>query len=72
VSLLTVAGGRQAANNEIFSRTVSKLEVENNRPVTMLCARLMLLPTGFDTKCYFNVQSKAAMSQLNLPHGTNN
>ena len=24
-----------------------------------------------DTRCYFNVQSKADMSQLNLPHGTN-
>ena len=23
-------------------------------------------------RCYFNVQSKADMSQLNLPHGTNN
>jgi len=26
----------------------------------------------YDTKCYFNVRSKADMSQLNLPHGTNN
>jgi len=26
----------------------------------------------YDTRCYFNVQSKAGMSQLNLPHGTNN
>jgi len=26
----------------------------------------------YDTRCYFNVQSKADMSQLNLPHGTNN
>jgi len=23
----------------------------------------------YDTKCYFNVRSKADMSQLNLPHG---
>jgi len=25
-----------------------------------------------DTRCYFNVRSKADMSQLNLPHKTNN
>ena len=25
-----------------------------------------------DTRCYFNVRSKANMSQLNLPHGTDN
>jgi len=25
-----------------------------------------------DTTCYFNVQSKADISQLNLPHRTNN
>jgi len=26
----------------------------------------------YDTRCYFNVRSNADMSQLNLPHGTNN
>ena len=26
----------------------------------------------YDIKCYFNVRSKADISQLNLPHGTNN
>ena len=25
----------------------------------------------YDTRCYFNVRSKADMSQLNLPHGNN-
>ena len=24
----------------------------------------------YDTRCYFNVRSKADISQLNLPHGT--
>jgi len=28
--------------------------------------------TRYDTRCYFNVRSKADMSQLNLPHGTDN
>ena len=27
---------------------------------------------GYDTRCCFNVRSKANMSQLNLPHGTDN
>ena len=26
----------------------------------------------YDTRCYFNLHSKANISQLNLPHGTNN
>jgi len=26
--------------------------------------------TRYDTRCYFNVQSKADIIQLNLPHGT--
>ena len=26
----------------------------------------------YDTRCYFNVRSKADMSRLNLPHETNN
>jgi len=28
--------------------------------------------TRYDTRCYFNVGSKANISQLNLPHGANN
>ena len=26
----------------------------------------------YDTRCYINVRSKAGISQLNLPHGTDN
>ena len=49
---------------------------------TPVCSRL--LKAGFkdfvgyevtiryDTRCYFNVRSKADISQLNLPHGTDN
>ena len=28
--------------------------------------------TRYDTRCYFNVRSKADMGQINLPHGTDN
>jgi len=30
------------------------------------------LPWLYDTRCYFNVRSKADISQLNLPHETDN
>jgi len=30
------------------------------------------LTIRYDTRCYFNVRSKASMSQLNIPHGTDN
>jgi len=33
---------------------------------------LLSLAIRYDTRCYFNVRSKADMSQRNLPHGTNN
>ena len=29
-------------------------------------------PIRYNTRCYFNVRSKADISQLNLPHGTDN
>ena len=31
-----------------------------------------ILSAPLDTRCYFNVRSKADMSQLNLPHGNEN
>ena len=41
------------------------------------CVWRVTLPTllpnlRYDTRCYFNVRSKADISQLNLPHGTDN
>ena len=33
---------------------------------------LILDTIRYDTRCYFNVRSKADISQLNLPHGTDN
>jgi len=35
---------------------------------TYTCTKII----QYDTRCYFNVQLKADMSQFNLPHGTNN
>jgi len=30
----------------------------------------LMVRIRYDTRCYFNVRSKADISQLNLPHGT--
>ena len=37
----------------------------------VLTESLQLNTLRYDTRCYFNVRSKADISQLNLPHGTN-
>ena len=42
---------------------------------TIVCALTaidVILDIRYDTRCYFNVRSKADISQLNLPHGTDN
>ena len=39
----------------------------------LLCWDILTFATiRYDTTCYVNVRSKANMSQLNLPHGTDN
>jgi len=40
--------------------------------LTYLLTYLTYFCHSYDTRCYFNVRSKADISQLNLPHGTNN
>ena len=37
--------------------------------VSIICIIIFI---RHDTRCYFNVRSKADMSQLNLPHGDDN
>jgi len=39
---------------------------------TIQSNRWIDLTIRYDTRCYFNVRSKADISQLNLPHGTDN
>ena len=46
-----------------FDDTISRYDVYKVGPVRYDTIR---------TRCYFNVRSKADMSQLNLPHGTDN
>ena len=35
-------------------------------------ATIIIITIRYDTRCYFNLRSKADMSQLNLPHGNDN
>ena len=46
--------------------------VITRRPTHVTCSDQGQLVQKYDTICYFNVPSKADMSQLNLPHETNN
>jgi len=32
----------------------------------------LVVSKRYDTRCYFNVRSKADMNRLNLPHGDDN
>ena len=34
-----------------------------------MCIRDSVIGVRYDTRCYFNVRSKADISRLNLPHG---
>jgi len=49
--------------------------VGNNTPMRVIAASVAEYQSHtirYDTRCYFNVRSKADISQLNLPHGTDN
>ena len=56
----------------IFASTTGRLET----PITALYwisgENYLSITKRYDTRCYFNVRSKADISQLNLPHGTDN
>jgi len=55
-------GVNRSINQQIF--TVAKVV----QPLARTTSWLM----RYDTRCYFNVRSKADMSRLNLPHGNDN
>ena len=50
----------------------ARLLLVEPRPNLHRIVLAVLLHTRYDTRCYFNVRSKADISQLNLPHGTDN
>jgi len=50
-----------------------KVKYQKNYVFSWQGVRTPLTPlVWYDTRCYFNVRSKADISQLNLPHGTDN
>jgi len=49
-------------------RPCCELELANFTSLT----RRLLYTIQYNTRCHFDVRSKADMSQLNLPHGTDN
>jgi len=68
---------------EIFTQiladrhTDEKIDKQIDKPVTILRSTTADVEgcrctIRHDTRCYFNVRSKADTSQLNLPHGNNN
>jgi len=54
---------------QIYQYTGSLTELSNVFKVPPFPFQVTHL-VRYDTKCYFNVRSKADISQLNLPHGT--
>jgi len=66
-------GSVNATGHHIHVRPITDLCVSVHVSITceliLICSQLVL---RYDTRCYFNVRSKANMSQLNLPHGTDN
>ena len=57
----------------------ANLHAEYTQAMTQMSVRKLADANAFhvhriryDTRCYFNVRSKADISQLNLPHGTDN
>jgi len=54
------------------SFTGVSMRVANGHGSVLLWRLCDMLCIRYDTRCYFNVRSKADISQLNLPHGTDN
>jgi len=63
-------GGRMVTNlrytDGIILLSTSEAELQE------LVDRLDRVSRKYDTRCYFNVRSKADMNRLNLPHGDDN
>jgi len=56
----------------VFSFVNKKMLIPLDKYFTSLGVLNDYATIRYDTRCYFNVRSKADISQLNLPHGTDN
>jgi len=65
-------------NSLVSALVLSRLDYCNSFLIDLPLTHIQRLQSvhqnaaAYDTRCYFNVRSKANMSQLNLPHGTDN
>ena len=68
--LLCAAFQYPTETGEFF--TYSRPKESSCNSVCLILVRVENFTIRYETRCYFNVRSKAIMSQLNLPHGTDN
>ena len=58
--------------NSAVNMSLSVFAAER-RAAVQCCGAVAAIDTiRYDTRCYFNVRSKADISRLNLPHGNDN
>jgi len=72
-------GALRVTNQAVLGASITNTNTQTqtvSRPTTTTCSLRRLIQNSpairHNTRCCFNVQSKADISQLNLPHGTNN
>jgi len=66
------AGYGLTETNMIAMTRIGQFKLGSTGQVTPNTSAKVSSTIRYDTRCYFNVRSKADMSQLNLPHGNNN
>jgi len=57
---------------EAEKRDAAQTAVSDTHTAGIFCLSIIVNIRDMNTRCYFNVHSKADMSQLNLPHGKQN
>ena len=60
------------SNRTLIDRNTGESLIETTAGIPGRCLVIVKDTIRYDMRCYFNVRSKANMSQLNLPHGTDN
>ena len=73
--LFCFASAGDSERSTTICNDVAELSVggwQPNGEAVVTHSQRLVSSVRYDTRCCFNVRSKADMSQLNLPHGTNN
>jgi len=69
---LTAENRDRLRNPTLISRVWTTFTFYLMMMICLQCFDAVGLAIRYNTRCYFNVRSKADISQLNLPHGTDN